>query len=160
MRYAAVATFCLLFAAIVMPVGAQQRATPTKTPQGPKSLVAKSPDLVPVASRMLQGGVSVRNAGTGQAGASVATVVCQKIGGGSCAESPALKKYENPMYPNALVVNVPALMPKQVHTHMLPFWKSLKWAPGTYQFTVTADAGKQVAESNEGNNVGTAQMKK
>jgi hypothetical protein len=159
MRYIAAAIFCLLLTATVMPADAQQRAAPKKTPQGPKALAAKSPDLVPIPSRMLQGGVSVRNVGSGPAGASVATVVCQKLGGGSCAESPALKKYENAAYPNALVVNVPALKPKQVYTHVLPFWKGLKWNPGTYQFTVTADAGKQVAESNEGNNVGTVQMK-
>jgi hypothetical protein len=121
----------------------------------------KAPDLVPIPSRMLNGAVSVRNTGTAASGASVTTVVCKKIvGAGSCADSPALKKYEDATYPNALVVKTPAIQPGHVYTHSLPFWNSLKWDPGTYEFTVTADAGKQVNETNEKNNVGTAQMKK
>jgi hypothetical protein len=159
MRSVVVTAFCLLSAAVILPADAQQR--PAVSPQPPKGIVAKSPDLVPIASRMLQGGVSVRNAGSADSGPSVATVVCQKVGGkGGCAESPALKKYENAAYPNALVVDVPAVKAGHVYTHTLPFWNSLKWEKGTYQFTVTADAGKQVGETNEGNNVGVSQMKK
>lgn len=160
MRILVTATCGLLLAGIVLPADAQQRREPAAAPQGPKSLTAKAADLVPIPSRMLNGAVSIRNAGSGPAGPSVATVVCTKVGGGSCAESPAMKNYENAAYPNALVVNIPALAIGQVHSHSLPFWNSLKWQPGTYQFSVTADAGKQVAETNEGNNAGTVQMKK
>jgi hypothetical protein len=161
MRSLVVVTGSLLLAGIVLPADAQQRSAPAQSPQPTKPLAVKAPELAPIASRMLNGAVSIRNTGTAAAGASVATVVCQKIvGAGSCADSPALKKYENAAYPNALVVNVPAIQAGQVYTHSLPFWNSLKWDPGTYQFTVTADAGKQVNETNEGNNVGTAQMKK
>lgn len=160
MRNLAIASLGLLAASTILPADAQQRTAPAASSPAVKGLVAKSPDLVPIPSRMLNGGVSVRNAGAAGSGPSVVTVVCEKVGGGSCAESPALKQYENAAYPNALVVNVPALAAGHVHSHTLPFWKSLKWGPGTYQFTVTADAGKQVAESNEGNNVGVASMKK
>lgn len=161
MRSIVVVTGSLLLAGIVLPVSAQQRQAPATPPQGAKPLAVKAPELVPIPSRMLKGAVSVRNTGTAVAGASVATVVCKKIvGAGSCADSPALKKYENAAYPNALVVNVPAIQPGHVYSHSLPFWNSLKWDPGTYEFTVTADAGKQVNETNEANNVGTAQMKK
>lgn len=160
MRSLALVVFGLLVGAMILPADAQRRSAPPASPPGQKGLVTKAADLVPIASRMAKGGVSVRNAGSSGAGPSVVTVVCQKVGGGSCAESPAMKRYENAAYPNALVVNVPALAAGKVHTHNLPFWNSLKWLPGTYQFTVTADAGKQVAETNEGNNVGVAQMKK
>jgi hypothetical protein len=51
------------------------------------TLTAKAPDLVPIPSRMLQGTVSVRNAGAAVAGPSIVTVVCKKLDGGACAES-------------------------------------------------------------------------
>jgi CARDB len=161
-KYLAALTLCLSAAVIAMPTEAQDRKQRPQMPPQPKtSLTAKAPDLVPAASRILKGGVSIRNAGSAASSASVATVVCKKIvGPGSCADSPALKTYTNPSYPNAVVVNVPALQPGHVHTHMLPFWNTLKWQPGTYRFTVTADAGKQINETNEGNNVGIALMKK
>jgi hypothetical protein len=158
MRSLVVVTGSLLLAGIILPADAQQR--PAVSPPEPKGVVSKSADLVPIASRMLKGAVSIRNAGSAASGPSIATVVCAKVGGGGCAESPAMKKYENAAYPNAIVVNVPALAVGHVYSHSLPFWNSLKWGPGTYEFTVTADAGKQVGETNEGNNVGTAQMKK
>ncbi len=126
----------------------------TVTPNMAQSagLVANSADLVPIPARMKHGTVSVRNAGTATAAASIVTVVCKKKGGGSCAESPALARYANPAYPNALVVPVPKLAAGKVYNFKLPFWNGLVWAPGHYRFTMKADAAGSVAESNEGNN--------
>ena len=122
------------------------------------SLTAKAPDLVPIPSRMLKGTVSVRNAGSAAAGASVATVVCTKIGGGTCAENPAMAPFTDPAYPNAIVVEVPALAIGKVYSFKLPFWKLLVWPSGKFSFSVTADAAGAVAETNEGNNQKAAIM--
>ena len=119
-------------------------------------LVANSADLSPIPARMKHGTVSVRNGGTGPAAASIVTVVCQKKGGGSCAESPAMARYTNPAYPNALVIPVPKLAAGKVYNFKLPFWAGLAWAPGHYKFTMTADAAGTVAETNEGNNTKAA----
>jgi hypothetical protein len=119
-----------------------------------------APDLVPVANRILNGVVSVRNAGSANAGAFVVTVQCQKQGGGSCADHPGLAAYEDPAYPNRVVVKVPSLAKGQVFNHNLRFWNELEWQPGTYNFLLEADAGKNVGEINEGNNFGGAVLVK
>lgn len=120
-----------------------------------KSLTAAAPDLVPVAERMKQGTVSARNVGSANAGAFVITVQCQKQGGGSCAEpSPrAVAPYENPAYPNRLVVTVTGLGKGKVFNHKIAFWDALVWLPGNYNFIVHVDPGAAVAETNEGNNI-------
>jgi subtilase family serine protease len=117
------------------------------------------PDLRPIESRMLTGTVSIKNFGLGPSAASVATVVCQKVGarnGGHCPDPGRIPEFENGAYPNAVVVNVPALAAGQVYSLKLPFWDALVWSSGSYNLTVTADAGATVAETNEGNNVGVA----
>ncbi len=127
-------------------------------------VVGASPDLVPVPNRILQGTVSVRNVGSANAGAFVVTAQCQKQGAGpgagKCADHPGLKAYANPAYPNRLVVNVPSLQKGNVFNHKLPFWNDLDWDPGNYNFVLEADAGKTVAETNEGNNFGGAVLSK
>jgi hypothetical protein len=127
-------------------------------------VVGASPDLVPVPNRILQGTISVRNVGSANAGAFVVTAQCQKQGaaggGGECADHPGLKAYANPAYPNRLVVNVPGLQKGKVFNHKLPFWSELDWDPGNYNFLIEADAGKSVAEINEGNNFGGAVLSK
>jgi hypothetical protein len=124
------------------------------------TLTAKAPDLVPIPSRMLQGTVSVRNAGAAAAGPSIVTVVCKKLGGGACAESPAMARFTNPAYPDAIVVAVPALTVGKVYNFKLPFWGALVWPAGKFRFTVRADAGGTIAETNEGNNKKSAVMTK
>jgi hypothetical protein len=118
-------------------------------------LTAKAPDLVPVAERMKHGTVSVRNVGSANAGSFVVTVQCQKQGGGGCAEpSPrAVAPYENPAYPNRLVVVVPGLAQGKVFNHKIAFWDTLVWPAGTFNFLVHVDPGATVAETNEGNNI-------
>jgi hypothetical protein len=127
-------------------------------------VVGASPDLVPAPNRILQGTVSVRNVGSANAGAFVITAQCQKQGaaggGGECADHPGLKAYANPAYPNRIVVNVPGLQKGKVFNHKLPFWNELEWDPGNYNFVLEADAGKTVAETNEGNNFGGAVLSK
>jgi CARDB len=118
-----------------------------------KALTAAGPDLVPVPERMKNGTVSVRNAGSANAGAFVVTVQCQKQGGGSCAEARGMAQYEDPKYPNRLVVQVNGLAKGKVFNHKLTFWDALVWAPGNYNFLVEVDPGKVVAETNEGNNI-------
>jgi hypothetical protein len=123
-------------------------------------VTAAAPDLVPVPSKILQGTVSVKNVGSADAGAFVVTVQCQKQGGGGCAEHPGLAKYEDPAYPNRLVVKVSGLKKGKTFNHKLPFWKDLVWAPGNYNFLVEADPGKKVGETNEGNNIAGAVLNK
>ena len=123
-------------------------------------VTAAAPDLVPNPSRILKGTVSVRNTGGADAGAFVVTVQCQKQGDGGCAEHPGLAKYEDPAYPNRLVVKVSGLKKGKTFNHKLPFWKDLEWAPGNYNFLVEADPGKKVSEINEGNNIAGAVLHK
>ena len=48
--------------------------------------------------------------------------------------------YEDGGYPNAAVIQVPALQPGETFDHVLAFWGSLVWGKGTYELTLTADA--------------------
>lgn len=119
-----------------------------------------APDLLPIASRLEHGVVSVRNAGDALAGPSVVTINCHKPGMvGGCVDIPAafVANYTNPAYPNRVVVNVPRLPRGRVFNHRLPFWRSMVWPPGTYNFDFVVDAGATVAEgpAGEGNNTGT-----
>lgn len=154
------ATLALVAAASVAAIGAPKITTgPTPPPTGPGGITGPLPDLRPIESRMLTGTVSIKNFGPGPSAASVATVVCQKVGarnGGHCPDPGRIPEFENGAYPNAVVVNVPALAPGHVYSLKLPFWDALVWPSGSYNLTVTADAGATVAETNEGNNVGVA----
>jgi hypothetical protein len=58
------------------------------------------------------------------------------------------------------VIQVPELAAGHVFNHTLPFWASLEWQPGSYNFVLEADAGKEVGETNEGNNFGGAVLTK
>jgi hypothetical protein len=127
--------------------------------QGPGRLVAASPDLIPIPSRIEHGVVSVRNAGTANSTPSVVTINCHRPGQrGGCVDIPAayLAQYTNPAYPNRLVVQVPAIQAGHVYNHTLPFWAAMAWPSGqAFQFDCVADAGNSNAESNEGNNTGS-----
>jgi hypothetical protein len=123
-------------------------------------ITAAAPDLVPIPSRILNGTVSVRNVGSANAGAFVVTVQCQKQGGGGCAEHRGFAKYLDPAFPNRLVVKVSGLEKGKVFNHALPFWNDLDWTPGNFNFVLEADAGKKVAETNEGNNISGAVLQK
>jgi hypothetical protein len=126
-----------------------------------RDLVAKAPNLVPIASRMKHGTVSVRNIGPAASGPFKVTVECNAVGRrGGCADPPrrAVQPYEDPAFPNKLTVTVPGLAKGAVYNHKVSFWDSLTWAPGKYKFTVVVDAGKTVGETNEGDNIGTTVM--
>jgi hypothetical protein len=127
-------------------------------PGGPGGLVAASPDLQPIPSRITHGVVSVRNTGVAASGPSIATVNCHLPNQrGGCPEIPErlVAAYENPAYPNRVAVNIPAIEPGHVHSHTLTFWSALDWPSGTYVFDFVVDAGGTVGESNEGNNAGS-----
>ena len=121
---------------------------------------AAAPDLVPQFNTAT-GTVWVKNIGGAPAGASVVTIVCQRRrppvagGGGGCPEIPQkfVPNYSNPAFPNAVSVNVGVLAPGAVFSHTLPFFGGLVFPSGAYAFTVKADAGGSVPESNEVNNV-------
>lgn len=136
-------------------------APPPAVPNVPPVLVAKAPNLVPIASRMQKGTISVRNTGSVAAGPFKATVECNVMGRrGGCAE-PAPRDaapYEDIAFPNKLTVSVPGLAPGHVFNHKIAFWDGLVWASGNYEFTVAADAGAVVAETNEGDNSGGTVM--
>lgn len=115
------------------------------------------PDLVPELPNPMNGNVTVKNIGTGAAGASKFVLKCNKVGnvgGGGCADiPPALAAaYVDAAFPNSVVVNVPALAPGASFNHALGFWGALVWTKGKYQFNALADGGAVVAESNEANN--------
>ena len=72
----------LFVAAVVSIVGA---GTVFAAPGG---LIPKSPDLIPLASRILTGTVSVKNVGTAASTPSKVTVVCNKTGRRGCSRFP------------------------------------------------------------------------
>jgi hypothetical protein len=76
---------------------------------------------------------------------------------GGCPEIPAaaLPAYTNALYPNRLVVNIPAIPAGHVHSHNLTFWDDIDWPSGSYVFEFVVDAGATVGETNEGNYTGT-----
>lgn len=123
-------------------------------------LTRAAPDLVPVPNRILSGTASVRNVGSADSGPFVLTVQCQKQGGGGCVDHPGAARYQHPAYPNRAVIQVPGLKKGQVFNHKFPFWNEMVWPPGNYNFLLEADAGKTVAETNEGNNFGGAVLAK
>ena len=117
-------------------------------------------DLVPDAGNLATvGQATVANMGDAASEPSVLTITCQKTSGGmgGCAEDPGMAAYEDAAYPNAAVVNVPALEPGETFEHVLPFWGGLAWSTGTYELTLTADAGEAIAEDDEANNQATAE---
>lgn len=120
----------------------------------------RKPDLIPVVKNPFDGVITVKNIGDGAARASKVLISCRKQGyagsGDGCVDSPpALKQYDTS---NGMAFPVQALRPgqsQQVNIPKLahiPNLHSLPWQSGTYRFTVTADSGGAVAESNEGNN--------
>ena len=148
-------------------LNAAQAQTRIQTPQAqpvtphpaPGRLVAASPDLIPIPSRIEHGVVSVRNAGAAASQASIVTVNCHRPGqAGGCVDIPAayLAQYTNPAYPNRLVVQVPAIQAGHVYNHNLPFWNEMTWPSGqSFVFEYVADASNTNGESNEGNNAGS-----
>lgn len=123
-----------------------------KPPMPPPVIVAKGPNLVPIASRMAKGTISVRNTGTEPAGPFKVTVGCKT----SCAEPTAADAapYTDALFPERLTVSVPGLMPGNVYNHKIAFWDSLVWRSGNYEFTVVADTANTVAETDETDNSG------
>jgi hypothetical protein len=122
-------------------------------------LAARVIDLQPIPSRIEHGVVSIRNTGTATSAPSIATVVChlpgQRGGCGPDLPDDVMAAYEDPAYPNAVVVQIPAIQPGHVHSHNLTFWNQITWATGAYQFDFVADASGTNNESNEANNTGS-----
>lgn len=155
MRTSTIAIACAVLAA-----ASAAHAAPPTPPSGPV-ITAKAPNLVPIASRMQKGNVSVRNTGSAAAGPFKVTVECNVVGRrGGCVDPPkrAVAPYEDPAFPNKLTVTVPGLAPGHVFSHKISFWDGLVWPSGNYEFTVVADAGGSVAETNEGDNSGGTVM--
>lgn len=111
------------------------------------------PDLKPKFNSAT-GQVRVSNGGDAAAGASWVTVSCSAQGGGACPDpAPAdAAPYMNPGFPNTAAIAIPALGAGKQQAHVIAFFDSLAFAPGSYVFTVCADAGNAVAEDSERNN--------
>jgi hypothetical protein len=115
---------------------------------------AAQPNLSPVLNAPMNASVGVQNTGTTASGPSHLTINCTKFGqaDGGCPDAPGMGAYVDPAFPNRVVIDVPALEPGESYNHNLSFWASIPWTPGTYVFDAVADAGNDVAESNEANN--------
>ena len=111
------------------------------------------PNLVPKFN-VNSGVIGVANVGTDPAGRSIVTIGCAASGGGICPEPPAalLAPYQIAGYPNVAAVRANPIDAGKVFSHKISFYNSLVFVPGTYYFTVCADAGNHVAETNEGDN--------
>lgn len=115
---------------------------------------AAQPDLVPLLNTPMNASVGMQNIGTSDAGPSHLTINCNEFGqaDGGCPDAPGMGAYVDPAFPNRLVIDVPALAPNESFSHDLGFWNAIPWTPGTYVFDAQADAGQDIAESNEANN--------
>lgn len=137
----------LILAALLAAAPASaQRVGPAAPNAG---LVAASPDLQPIPSRITHGVVSVRNAGNAASGRSIATLNCHLPNQrGGCPDIPPrlAAPYENGLYPNRVTVNIPAIPAGHVHSHHLSFWDALNWPSGSYVFEFAVDAGGTVGE--------------
>lgn len=131
-----------------------------KPPIGEPVIKANAPNLVPIASRMTKGTVSVRNTGSADAGPFKVTVECKNLGRGGCVDPPKgeLAPYTDGAFPNKLTVSVPGLQAGHVFNHKIAFWDAMVWPAGNYEFTVVADAGGTVNETNEADNSGGTVM--
>jgi hypothetical protein len=111
-------------------------------------------DLVPVVTNLAAGEAAVINIGDAASAAGHMTVNCEQTAGvGGCPEDPVgMVPYENAMFPNRAVMEVPALGPGESYSHQMAFFAGLVWAPGTYELTLEVDAGDATAEVNEANN--------
>ncbi|MDZ4867484.1 MAG: CARDB domain-containing protein [Alphaproteobacteria bacterium] len=158
MRLPIIALACIAIAGIAN-AAPPEGVSPVK-PGIPPVIAVKASNLVPIASRMTKGTISVRNTGTIAAGPFKVTVECKNLGKGSCVDPPedAVAPYEDAAFPNKLTVTVPGLAPGHVFNHKISFWDGLVWPSGNYEFTVVADAGGAVAETNEGDNSGGTVM--
>jgi len=108
------------------------------------------PDLVPVTKSFVKHGkVMVKNSGKAKSRTSWLTIQCLA---NACPEHPSMAAYENPKFPNAVSIKVPALKAGASFSHQLSFWKHSSFKPGQYKFLFLADAGKDIPESNEVNN--------
>lgn len=116
-------------------------------------------DLVPDAGNLAtMGQAAVINIGDQASEPSQLIITCQKTSGaGGCAEHPGMAAYEDAAYPDAAVINVPALEPGDNFAHVLPFWAALAWQAGTYELTLTADAGDVIPEDDETNNAASVE---
>ena len=95
-----------------------------------------------------------RGAGADAAGVSHATLECIAQGGGSCPDPApaAAAPYENPAFPNKASFLVPGIAAGGQNNHVIGFYNSLVFAPGSYTFVVCVDAGREVREDNERDN--------
>lgn len=119
---------------------------------GCASAAMAGPDLKPKFNAG-NGSVKVANVGDADAASTWVTVSCAASGGGSCPDpAPAdVAPYLNPAFPDMVAIEVPALAPGAKYGHVIAFFAGLEFDPGTYSFTVCADAGADVAEDRERN---------
>jgi hypothetical protein len=119
---------------------------------GCASATMAGPDLTPKFSTK-NGAVKVANMGDAEADSTWVTVSCAASGGGSCPDpAPAdAAPYLNPAFPNMVAIEVPALAAGAKYGHVIAFFGDLEFDPGSYSFTVCADAGADVAEDSERN---------
>ena len=120
---------------------------------------APLPDLVPGVPDHISGTVSVRNIGNGHAMASKLVLLCgvqladrpDEIHGCDAVLPADISAYRDPAFPGQVIVKIPPLPPGGIYQHKLTFWPA-QLRNGSYGFQVHADHGREVIESNEGNN--------
>lgn len=123
-------------------------ANPSTPGSKPK---ANMPDLIAVASDPFFGIFYVENKGDAEAAASKLVMTCtQGKQNGGCPTSTEMERLYNGKL-GGFVVNIPPLPAGKVQRVTFPM-SNLVWEKGAYTFSLTADAGRIVAETSESNN--------
>ena len=160
------ATLLVLFATPAL--GAKvigPQTTPPAHPLPPGTVIQAKPDLTANLDGIFSPGgvITIRNAGAGPAGASVAQLSCEKIANGNVplpAPQPCLtmkSQWANGVLfgttGNPVRLHVPALAAGAEFSYTLPFWSHADLVHGRYELLLEADIHNSVAETNESNNV-------
>lgn len=150
---------------LLLTSGATLVAAQSKKPRplGSRLSDAGKPDLAPFLRSPMNGQITVKNVGSGDAAPSKLTLDCEKVAGpqpGGCPDLPpsAAGTYFDAAFPKNATINVPALKAGASFTHRLAFWNTFKWPSGKYKFTAVADAAHAIPESNTKNNVATSTL--
>lgn len=121
---------------------------------------ASAPDLTVELDQPMTQQLRVRNSGSAASAPTKLIIGCGRVelfdADGDCPFKPGINEYSTQGFPDAQVLELPAIAPGAAVVVEVPHWRDdlMMAASGqTYEFRVEVDPDNSVAESNEDNNV-------